>query len=602
MKNEWLKLLKQALKAELPEDSIPKGKSYGKLKESLAYIFPSVFKYWKLGAIAYTLLFINSMLAFPMPLISRYLIDDVIMKKQLVLLLPVLGLMASIMIITQTSSKLNMFYNTRFDQKVMLDLQTKLLQRILSLPKSFFDKIQQGYLMSRLTGDLGSIKWFFSSTVVQIFVHIIKFFGGVGFLVYLEWRIAVPVILFLPISVFVTRFFAKRTYIMSHRNSERHARYQGVFQELLSSIPLIKAFASEQRSITKICDEIKQNNRLANEQLMLNSLSGTLQTFVPKLAEYFVLGFGAYWVITDHWTLGSLIAFRSYLGYVYGPVNFLSSSINQYQSAKAALNRTVALFETIPEPNTEVGLKIDKLEGDLEFKDVSFSYDPPKTILNNISIKINKGENWAIIGESGVGKTTFISLIMQLYRPTKGHIIFDNKNVLEYNVRSLRNRIGYVAQSTTLLTGSVTENLRYGNLEASMSEIIKAAKIAGIHEFIESLPEKYETKIQEKGKNLSEGQKQRISLARALVKNPDILILDEPTSALDNITEKSIYNSLPNAVRYKTTLTIAHRVSTIKDSDQIIMLRKGKTPLIGKHSYLIENESDYIEFFNDNGN
>ena len=460
--------------------------------------------------------------------------------------------------------------------------------------------MQKGYLMSRITGDLSGVKWFFSSTIVQLFVHIVKFVGGVFFLFYLEWRIALPVVLFLPIPLIITKFFARRTYIMSHVNRERGAKYQSVFQEIFSSIPLIKSFSSEKRAINRITDQIKENNKIANEQMLLGYLNGTIQNFVPKLASYFVLGFGAYWVITDYWTLGSLVAFRSYLSYVYGPVGFLTSTVNQFQSSRAALHRTAALFDSIPEPNTDEGENIEKLDGEVEFRDISFAYEKDKPVLEDINITAKPGENWAIIGESGVGKTTLISMIMRFYKPNRGDIHFDDKPASYYNVRSLRTRIGYVSQSTMLISGTIIENLKYGDPEAAIEDVINAAKTAEIHTFIEDLPEKYETPVEEGGANFSEGQKQRLSIARALVKKPDILIFDEPTSALDNVTEKSIYHSLPQSVKDKTTFTITHRLSTIRGADKIIMLRKGKHPLIGTHEKLINNEKDYQEFFDGN--
>jgi len=594
--DNWLKLLKNALALDIPEDHVSHEKKYGRIKDNLRHVYPSVLKYWKIGAFAYSLLFINSLLSFPMPMISRYLIDDVILNKKLAMLLPMLGLIVGIAIFNQVSGKLQGFYNTRFDQKVMLNLQKRLLDRVFALPKTFFDKIHRGYLMSRLTSDLGGVKWFFSSTIVQVFTQIIRFFGGIIFLFYLEWRIAVPVLIFLPIPLLVTKYFARKTYIMSHQGSERGARYSSVFQEVIGSIPLIKSFSTEKQAVNQITTEIKRNNQLANERYMLSSLNGIVQNILPQITGFFVLGFGAYWVIKGVWSLGTLIAFRSYLGYVYGPVSFLASSANQLQSSRAALQRTAALFEAIPEAHTDDGKMVEKMNGQVEFRNVSFSYDPEKPVLQNISLKVQPGEDWAIVGESGIGKTTMISLIMRFYIPTSGEVYFDSTPASELNVRSLRSRIGYVPQSTLLLSGKIIDNLKYGNQNATIEDVVNAAKTADIHNFIEQLPKKYDTVLNEGGINLSEGQKQRLSIARALVKNPDILIFDEPTASLDNVTEHSIYRHLPEVVKNKTTFTIAHRLGTIKNADKIIFLRGDKPPLIGNHNELIDLE-EYRAFF-----
>jgi ABC-type bacteriocin/lantibiotic exporter with double-glycine peptidase domain len=597
--DNWLQLLKNALSLDIPDDHISHDKKYGSIPDNLKHIYPSVFKYWKIGAFAYSLLLITSLLTFPMPMITRFLIDDVIGNKRLSLLLPVLLIIVSISVFNMVAGKLQGFYNTRFDQKVMLHLQERLLSRVFALPKTFFDKIHRGYLMSRLTSDIGGVKWFFSSTIVQIITQFIRFVGGVIFLFYLEWRIAIPIILFLPVPLIAAKYFARKSYIMSHQGSERGARYASVFQEVLSSIPLIKSFSTEKRAINNITDEIKRNNQLANERYMLSSLNGIVQNIIPQLAGLFVLGFGTYWVIIDYWSLGSLLAFRSYLSYVYGPVGFLSSSASQLQSSRAALQRTAALFETIPEANTDDGNKIEKISGQVEFKNVSFSYDPEKPVLENISLKTKPGEQWAVIGESGIGKTTLISLLMRFYIPKEGELYFDNIPVSDLNVRSLRSRIGYVAQSTMLISGKIIDNLKYGNPEASHEDAVNAAKTADIHDFIEQLPNKYDSILEEGGLNMSEGQKQRLSIARALVKNPDILIFDEPTAALDNVTEHSIYRQLPEVVKGKTTFTIAHRLNTIKDADKILMLRGNKPSLIGTHEELFAKETDYQKFFDD---
>ncbi len=365
---------------------------------------------------------------------------------------------------------------------------------------------------------------------------------------------------------------------------------------MFSSIPLIKAFSKEKKAENDIVKEIQNNNKAVNEQAILNSFNDHVMSVMPNAAKFLVLALGSYWVIQGVWTVGSLLAFVSYLAFVYGPVNYLASSANQLQSTRAALERVAALFNAIPENNVESGIEVKALNGDVEFKNVSFEYEPHKPVLNSVSFKATRGEHWAVIGKSGVGKTTLASLIMRFYKPRSGGIYFDGRNASEYNVRSLRGRIGFVSQHTELLSGSILDNLKMGNDSASFDEVVKACRIADIHEQIESLPEKYNTMLEEDGANLSEGQKQRISIARAIVKSPDILIMDEPTSALDNVTEHSIYSMLPEALKGKTLFTIAHRLNTVKSADKILFLREGKLPLCGVHDELM-NMDEYKNFF-----
>jgi ABC-type multidrug transport system fused ATPase/permease subunit len=306
-----------------------------------------------------------------------------------------------------------------------------------------------------------------------------------------------------------------------------------------------------------------------------------------------VLAAGAYWVIKGHWTLGSLLAFQAYLGYVFGPAQFLANANLQLQNARASLERVSALFDIVPEENIGTGKKVERLTGDIEFRNVSFSYDSQEPVLRDISFHIRPGEHVAIVGPSGVGKTTLLSLILRFYKPTAGEIYFDGQPAMEYEVGSLRRRIGYVSQSTLLLSGTIMENLRYGNPDAHDEQVFRAAKASGIHDFACALKAGYESEIGERGVNLSEGQKQRLSIARALVKDPDILVLDEPTSALDSLTEKTIFQSLPSLVKDKTLFVVAHRLSTIRDSARILLLNENRLLAIGTHQSLFENNDYY---------
>jgi ABC-type bacteriocin/lantibiotic exporter with double-glycine peptidase domain len=536
---------------------------------------------------------VSSFLGIPQPLIMRYLVDDVILSRQLGFLAVAILLLAGILLAEKLTGLLQQFYFARFEQEVTLDIQQDIFSHVLRFPKAFFDEKQTGYVMSRLSSDVEGLRWFFSSTIVYIISNILRFAGGVVLLFYLEWRLAFGVLLIIPGLVFCIRYFSKKVHVLSHQEMEQEANVASHLQESLSSVSLIKAFSTEARTVKRFMTQLSEAFHISLEQTTVNSVASLVINSMPGVAKLTVLALGAYWVIQGQWSLGSLLAFVAYLAYVFGPAQFLASANLQLQNARAALERVSALYDIIPEENVGAGEKTERLRGEIEFKSVSFSYDEREPVLNNISFRIQPGERVAIVGPSGVGKTTLLSLILRFYRPSTGEIYFDGRPAEHYELASLRKRIGYVSQSALLLSGSIRENLQYGNPEAKDEEIVQAATVADIHDFIESLAEGYETKIGEKGVKLSEGQKQRLYLARAIVKDPDILVLDEPTSALDSQTEKTIFQSLPSIIKNKTLFVVAHRLSTIMNSDRIFLLDQNRLIAIGTHESLLQSNDYY---------
>lgn len=516
-----------------------------------------------------------------------------ILKRQLGLLAGAIALLIALILAEKLIKVLEDFTFARYEQSITLDIQQNLLGRVLHFPKSFFDGIQTGYLVSRLSDDTEGLRWFFSSTVVYVLSNLIRFAGGIAFLLYLEWRLALIVLVILPGLFLSMNYFARKVHVLSHRSMEQDANISSRMQEALSSTSLIKSFAAEDRTQNRLLSELKKAFQITLEQTTVSSAADAAISLLPAVSRGVALALGAYWVIKEEWTLGSLLAFQGYLGYVFGPAQFLATANLQLQKALAALQRIWALFRILPEENSQAGVKVDHLQGEIEFRDVSFSYNGRETVFDHLSFHIRAGEHLAVAGPSGVGKTTLLSLILCFYRPASGEIHFDGKPSSGLDVTSLRRKIGYVSQNTLLLSGTIRDNLRYGNPEAGDEELIQAARAAEIDGFIGSLTSGYGTEIGEKGIKLSEGQKQRISIARALVKMPDVLVLDEPTSALDGRTEESILGSLPAFVKGKTLLIVSNRFSTLKDCDRVLLLDEDKRLTSSTHQRLMETSEYY---------
>jgi len=590
----WLDYLKSGLSHRASPDRFRRqGVPERTLRDRFRRFGPYLSRFRNRLIIGAGIVFLAAIVSFPLPLVSRYLIDDVIMARRLSLLaitvLAIVGLATAGRLI----SLYQQYYFEVLDRRIVLGIQSDLIERVLHFPKSFFDRVQSGYLVNRLESDVEGMGWFFSSAMIGLLENIVRFAGGICFLLYLDWRLTVALIVLLPGLVWLVRYFSERLRHLTHANMEVQASLSGQFQETLSSTTLIKTFAAENRMLDRLQVALKNAMCLSIEQGTVSALAHTAIDAMPAVARAGVLFLGAYWVITDHWSLGSLFAYQAYLGYVFGPARVLATANLQMQAAMASVDRVANLFDVIPEPGVGEGIPVEKLRGEITLRGVSFAYDPARPILERVTFSIRAGERVAIAGVSGVGKTTLISLLMQFYRPTGGDILYDGRPASDFDPTSLRLRLGYVSQQHMLLSGSIAENIAYGTPGASDAEIAQAAVTAGIHDFIAGLPEGYRTPIGERGILLSEGQKQRLCIARALLKSPDVILLDEPAAALDGQTAQTLLASLGPALAGRTVIVISNDEEWLEACDRVLYIEDRRLSAVGAHAELMGSNEAY---------
>ena len=557
-------------------------------------LWPFIRSHRKRGIFAALLLLAATLLSLPQPLLTKFIIDDVILAQNQSMLHLVVGVLVLILVAEAGLVFLKRIHFYSFEQEVIYEIQHRLAIRVLDLPKAFFEDSNTGNLMSRLSGDVHRLRTLFSRTILDLCTGFFKFAGGIVILWFLHWQLTLISLVFLPLFYVTARVLGGKTRKNSHRVMERSADVSQHLQESISGVELIKSFAQEHRHRDKIKGSMR---RAVAANLTQNALSASTQLvigLITGLNMLVILWYGALEIMAGHLTVGGFIAFNAYLAYLYGPCRLLATMHVHLQTSLAALERVFTLYDLVPEEELD-GQKpeVTHLSGAVRLDGVDFVYPNGFKALHGIDVALSPGEKVALVGPTGSGKSTLVKLILGLYRPTAGVLSFDENNAAELNVRSLRSRIGVVSQDIFLFDESILENIRYGRPEADDEAVLRAAKMASAHDFIERLPQGYLTAVGEKGVRLSLGQRQRISIARALLKDPDLLIFDEATSGLDTLTEREIKQAIHEIAEHKTVILIAHRLSTVTETDRILVLEEGRLVQVGSHLQLLEEEGLY---------
>ncbi|UCG24321.1 MAG: ABC transporter ATP-binding protein [Chloroflexota bacterium] len=482
--------------------------------------------------------------------------------------------------------------------KVVADIRSELFRHLQSLSLSFYNRYSVGRLMSRLISDVGVMQDFITWSLTGLFRSFFMLAGIVVVMVSMNWRLALLTFAVLPLMAILTNYWRVRVRDAYRITRRRLSLINGYLNESISGIRVTKSFARESENYAHF-ESLNHSYYSANIRASrLSALFFPGVDFIGAIATAVVVAVGGWLVLNDSLTAGVLVAFVLYVQRFFEPIRELAQRYNTFQATMAAGERIYELLDTIPDLVDSQGAGLlPVIEGTVEFDQVSFSYTEGEPVLHGIDLKVESGKRVALVGETGAGKSTIIRLLVRLFDVTEGAIRIDGTDIRQVTRASLRSQLGIVLQDTFLFGGTIRDNIRYGHLEASEEQVVAAAKAVGAHEFITRMQDGYETEVGEAGVNLSVGQRQIISFARALLADPRILILDEATSSVDTTTEKQIEWALAQLMEGRTSFVIAHRLSTIAGADRIVVLDGGRIVELGTHQELLAKKGRYYKLY-----
>lgn len=542
--------------------------------------------------IALILTLVQTMAGLIVPLMTKGLIDGLTFSS--LNRMVIFGLLGAF-VLQAAASAVSIYMLNYAGHQIVANLRKRLWHKILSLPIPYFDRNRSGDTMSRVTNDTSLIMNLITEYLVNLISNVIAIIGGIALLFYLDWVMTLIIMTIVPLVALILFPVGRKMYRISKKQQNEMADLTSVLSQVIGEIRLVKAYGTESREAKAGEDRIYRMFRLGLQESRILALVGPISTFLLTAVLVIILGVGGVRVASGVLTAGDLVAFILLLFQVITPMAQFTTLYSRLQKVVGATERIQAILDHEEEP-LELKLEAAKECRDIVLRDVVFSYTEGEEVLHNANLVIPANRTTAFVGPSGSGKSTLFSLLERFYVPDTGEICYGNEPISSYTLSSWRSKIGYVSQESSMMTGTVRDNITYGlGREADLEEVRQAAKMAYADTFIMDLPQGYDTEVGERGMKLSGGQRQRIAIARALLRSPDILMLDEATSSLDSSSEHEVQKALANLMEGRTTIVIAHRLSTVVHSDQIIVLDKGKVTGAGTHAELIDSHQVYRE-------
>lgn len=570
-------------------------------KQTLKRVIAYIDKYKYLLFLSMILALVSVALTLYAPILVGEAIDNIISKDNVdfATIIIILIKLAVVIAVTALLQWMMNVCNNKIAYNVSRDLRQRAFNKIQRLPSSYLDTHSNGDIVSRVINDVDQLSDGLLMGFTQFFTGVVTIIGTIGFMLSINVWITLVVVLVTPLSFFIARFIAKRTYKMFSLQSQTRGEQTSFIDEMIANQKVADAYGMDEDNLKRF-DDI--NDRLAAYSLkatFFSSITNPATRFVNSIVYALVALFGAIMVISGNITVGILSCFLSYANQYTKPFNEISSVVTELQNALACAARVFDLIEEegIPDDKDDA-IVLTNPQGEFVIHNLKFSYLPEKPLITDLNLKVKSGMTVAIVGPTGCGKTTLINLLMRFYDANSGEINIDGVNILDISRRSLRENIGMVLQDTWLKSGTIKENIKLANPDATDSEVIEAAKAAYAHSFIKRLPNGYDTYIGEEGGSLSQGQKQLLCITRLMLSPPPILILDEATSSIDTRTEIKIQKAFNKLMKGRTTFVVAHRLSTIRNADIILVMNDGNIIEQGNHQELFEKRGFYYNLYN----